>query len=215
MLSTGSVQAHPSCREDAQEMAMGEDDDIACVAAVEQGGSHRAEIQVGVEGPQQRIDPAGARGDRGFHEAPHPPAGGGRAGGPGPGAADIYQWLPFTQASLTSAAGVTTQFAADYGTFSYGQSTAAYLAPMRPLMTSELAQVIGRAFAAPGVAGARTSGKQVSAGTAVIASLRAFGPSSITFVVAVTQRLTDSKGHSQQVTRYAVTLIGTGASWPG
>lgn len=132
---------------------------------------------------------------------------------PVPGAADIYQWLPFTQASLTSAARVTTQFAADYGTFSYSQTVAAYLAPMRPLMTAQLAQVIGRAFAAPGVAGLRASRKQISAGTAAITSLRAFGPSSITFVVAITQRLTDVKQHSQQVMQYALTVTGTGASW--
>lgn len=132
---------------------------------------------------------------------------------PGPSAANIYQWLPFSQAGLTSAARVATEFAADYGTFSYSQSATAYLAPMRPLMASELAQVIGRAFSAPGLAGVRTSRKQVSAGSASITSMRAFGPSSITFVVSVTQRLTDTRGHSQQVTDYAVTLTGSGTNW--
>jgi hypothetical protein len=145
--------------------------------------------------------------------APSASANPGGTAGPAQGAANIYQWLPFSQAGLTTAARVTTEFAADYGTFSYTQSTAAYLAPMKPLMNSELAQVIGRAFSAPGLAGVRTSRKQVSAGSAAITSMRAFGPSSITFVVAITQRMTDTRGHSQQVTDYAVTLTGSGTNW--
>src|SRR5262244_1520133 len=54
-------------------------------------------------------------------------------------APNIYQWLPFTQAGLTSAASVTTTLAQHYGTFSYTQSAQAYLAPMLPLITSQLA----------------------------------------------------------------------------
>jgi hypothetical protein len=126
---------------------------------------------------------------------------------------DIYQWLPFTQAGLASAAHVALAFGADYGTFSYSQGTAAYLAPMRSLVTSQLAALIGRAYASPGVAAARVSQQQVAAGKAAIVSLRGFGQSSLTFVVAVTEQITDSKGRSQQTTDYAVTLTGGGGSW--
>src|SRR5215470_17415126 len=91
---------------------------------------------------------------------------------------DIFQWLPFTQAGLASAARVTTTFAQHYGTFSYRQSAQAYLAPMVPLMTSQLAVVLGRAFAAPGLAGTRVSTKQMATATATIVALRAFGPTS-------------------------------------
>jgi hypothetical protein len=128
-------------------------------------------------------------------------------------AADIYQWLPFTQAGLASAADVTTTFAQHYGTFSYTQSAQAYLAPMLPLMTSQLAVVLGRAFAAPGLAGTRVSTKQVATATAAIETLRAFGPTSLTFVVAITQRLASTKGTTRQSTDYAVTVTGTGSSW--
>jgi len=126
---------------------------------------------------------------------------------------DIYQWLPFTQAGLASAASVTTTFAQHYGTFSYRQSAQAYLAPMVPLMTSQLAVVLGRAFATPGLAGTRVSTKQMATATATIVALRAFGPTSLTFVVAITQRLASTKGTTRQSTDYAVTVTGTGSSW--
>jgi hypothetical protein len=126
---------------------------------------------------------------------------------------DIYQWLPFTSSGLASAAQVAVKFGADYGTFSYSQNVAAYLAPMRSLITSQLGQLLGRAYAAPGVAATRVSKKQVSSGSAVIASLRAFGSSSLTFVVVITERITESSGTSQQVTDFAVTLTGAGTSW--
>jgi len=132
---------------------------------------------------------------------------------PGPAAPDIYQWLPFTQAGLASAASVTTTFAQHYGTFSYTQSTQAYLAPMLPLITSQLAAVLGRAFAAPGLTATRVSTKQLATATAAIKTLRAFGPTSLTFVVAITQRLASTKGTTRQSTDYAVTVTGTGTSW--
>jgi hypothetical protein len=63
------------------------------------------------------------------------------------------------------------------------------------------------------VAKLRTSQKQVSSGTAVISSLRAFGTSSLTFVVTAGQRLATSDGTSTGSTQYAVTVTGSGSSW--
>lgn len=137
-----------------------------------------------------------------------PALAGGRAGQP-----DIYRWLPFSQAGLAAAVGVTARFAADYGTFSYTESPAAYLAPMRPMVTSQLAQVLGRAFATPGLAAARTSQRQRSSATAVISALRSFGATSLTFVVTITQRIAGTNGTTSQSASYAITLTGTGTSW--
>jgi hypothetical protein len=128
-------------------------------------------------------------------------------------APDIYNWLPFTPSSLASAARVTTTFAADYATYSYRQNTASYLAPMKPLITGQLADLLGRAYSAPGLVAARINGKQVSVGSAVINSLRAFGPSSITFVVTLTERTNGTKGPSRQTAGYAITVTGSGSSW--
>lgn len=126
---------------------------------------------------------------------------------------DIYQWLPFTQAQLGSAAAVVTQFAGAYGTWSYSQNAASYAATMRSLITPQLADVIAQGYSVPGVAGQRTSKKQVSRGSAVINSLRAFGPSSITFVVTITEQITDTAGRNQAAAQYAVTVISAGGGW--
>jgi hypothetical protein len=129
------------------------------------------------------------------------------------GAADIYQWLPFTQSGLASAATVARRFGDAYGTFSYAESPEAYAATLQPLGSAQLAGQIQAAYAAPGVGQARTQAKEVSAGTAVIESIRSFGPTSLTFVVQVTEQLTTTNGRSQQATVYAMTLTGTGSTW--
>jgi hypothetical protein len=125
---------------------------------------------------------------------------------------NIYQWLPFTEPQLAKAASVVTKFGADYGTFTYHETTAGYTGRMQALITSQLAQVIGRAYATPGVAKIRTQQKQVSAGSAVIDSLRAFGPSSLTFVVTVHQKITGTNP-SRLSTQYAVTVADSNGGW--
>jgi hypothetical protein len=131
----------------------------------------------------------------------------------GPDSADIYQWLPFTPAGLAAAAAVARRFAADYGTFSYTQSATAYVAPLRPLSAASLVGQIEAAYSLPGVASARTTSKQVSAGVAVIQSIRAFGSSSITFLVELTEHQTATNGSSTVPASYAVTLTGSGSAW--
>jgi hypothetical protein len=158
------------------------------------------------------------------HTAPRHPAqtaagspaaapGGSPAPSPSATAPDIYQWLPFTQAELGSAAAVVMQFSRDYGTWSYTQSASAYAGSMSSLDTPELSQVLAQGYSVPGVATARTRNRQVSAGTAVINSLRAFGPSSMTFVVTISQEITSTGGKSQVSGQYAVTATGSGSAW--
>jgi len=149
--------------------------------------------------------PSGHGASQGSSQSGAAPAGSARA--------DIYQWLPFTPAGLAAAASVAVRFGDAYGTFSYTQDAAAYIRPLHTLSSPVLAQQIKAAYALPGVATARISGKQVSVGTATIASIRAFGPNSLTFVVQVTQLLTELAGRKLVTTLYAVTLTGSGASW--
>jgi hypothetical protein len=130
------------------------------------------------------------------------------AGGP-----DIYAWLPFTQQNLAAAASVAVRFSVDYNTFTYTESAADYTGAMGGLVTGQLAGTLRAVYQTPGVARLRTSQKQVSTGTAVISSLRAFGPSSLTFVVTTGQRLATSDGTSTASTQYAVTVTGSGSSW--
>ncbi len=126
---------------------------------------------------------------------------------------NIYAWLPFTQQDLVDAASVATQFGVAYDTYTYTESASAYVATMAGLITSELATTLRSAYATPGVARLRTGQKQVSTGTAVIDSLRAFGPSSLTFIVTASQRLVSKGGTTNGSTQYAVTLIGSGTTW--
>ena len=129
------------------------------------------------------------------------------------GGVDIYSWLPFTQQGLAAAAAVTEKFVVDYNTYSYTESADDYIGRMNGLITTQLASTLRGLYSTPGVVKVRTGQQQVSTGIAVINSLRSFGPSSLTFVVTGTQHLTTSKGTSSGSSQYAVTLIGSGASW--
>lgn len=130
-----------------------------------------------------------------------------------PSPPNIYGWLPFTPAELASAARVVTQFSDAYGTWSYSQNADAYVATMSNLIAPGLSQVLAQSYSVPGVAKVRTSEKQVSTGSAVIGSLRAYGASSMTFVVTITEKITDTAGRSQSSAQYAVTVSGVGSSW--
>ena len=129
------------------------------------------------------------------------------------GSVNIYSWLPFTQQDLADAAAVTVKFGVDYNTYTYTESAAAYVAKMNGLITGELATTLQASYSTAGVATLRSSQKQVSTGTAVINSLRAFGPSSLTFVMTTGQRLVSSRGTTNGSTQYAVTVTGSGSSW--
>jgi hypothetical protein len=127
--------------------------------------------------------------------------------------ARIYQWLPFTASELTRAAALATRFGDLYGTSSYSENATEYVRTMRNLISPQLAGVLARAYATPGVAGARLRTKQVSTGTASISSLRAFGSGSITFIVTINQKITSTKGVSRNSGQFAVTVSGSGRSW--
>jgi hypothetical protein len=128
-------------------------------------------------------------------------------------APDIYRWLPFTPAGLSSAAAVAVRFADAYGTFSYTESAAAYVATMRNLVSDQLAQLISAGYSTLGVAAMRKSEKQVSVASASITSLRAYGPTSLTFMVAITERISATRNSGQQAVSYAVTVTGGDTSW--
>ena len=139
-----------------------------------------------------------------------PPHGATTAAG---GSSDIYQWLPFTPAGLTAAASLVVRFGDAYGSYSYTQTAAAYAASLAPTTAQALLGQLEAAYSTPGVEAARVGGKQVAVGTATIVSIRAFGPSSLTFLVQIAQQLTGTAGGSHKSTVYAVTATGSGTSW--
>lgn len=135
------------------------------------------------------------------------------AAAPVVGRPDIYQWLPFTPAGLAAAAATVIRFGNAYGSYSYTEDGAEYVAPLQSITSPQLVSQIEAAYQTPGVAATRQSQKQVAVGTTTIGSIRGFGPGSLTFVVEVAQQITDASGHSQQTTGYAVTLSGSGVTW--
>src|SRR5689334_16390333 len=56
--------------------------------------------------------------------------------------ANIYNWLPFTQQDLSTAAGVTLAFANAYETYTYTDTAATYAARLSSLVTADLGQTL-------------------------------------------------------------------------
>jgi hypothetical protein len=129
------------------------------------------------------------------------------------GAANIYPWLPFTQQDLTQAAQATIAFAADYETFTYTETATVYAAKMSNLVDGELDAELQNAYSTSGVAAQRSAQKQISTSSGSIASIRAFGTGSITFVVNIVQHLATTKGKSTSTAQFAVTVVSDPGGW--
>ena len=132
------------------------------------------------------------------------------------GGAEIYQWLPFTAADLTAAARTTVTFAGDYATWSYTENAAAYGAKMSGLVTASEAATLENDYGTSGVAGPRAADKQVSTGSGTIDAISSFGsgnPTSITFLVTISQQVTSTQPAKSMTGRYTVTVVSSGSAW--
>ncbi|MBO0806202.1 MAG: hypothetical protein J2P25_24405, partial [Nocardiopsaceae bacterium] len=131
------------------------------------------------------------------------------------GQANIYDWLPFSQSDLTSASKTVLAFAAAYGTWSYTETPAAYVAKMRNLVTAQLANTLKSSYATPQIESQRAKAKQVSQGSGGIAEIRSysFGSRSITFLVNIAQKLSSTQGTSTSTTQYSVTCVPGPGHW--
>lgn len=148
--------------------------------------------------------------------APSPPpavAASTPAATPAGGPVDIYRWLPFSQSELASAAATVRSFATAYATYTWREKGQGYVAPMKDLVTSELAATLARGFDAPGLSSDRSQHHQSATGSGQITAIRSFGSASITFLVNVRQRTTGSQGTAHLSTGYAVTVTGAGGQW--
>ena len=173
------------------------------------GGDTGRGRAVGLTRPLSGTSPSPGPGSQ-----PAAPPGGGLGSTPSPGTGpDIYAWLPFSQAGLAAAVDVVRKFAAAYASYSYTQTTASYERQLNGLVTAQLAAVLARGFATPGVAQIRAQQKQIATGSGQITGIRGFGSNNITFVVAVTQKVTGTKGTKRTTTDYAVTVTGAAANW--
>jgi len=132
------------------------------------------------------------------------------------GGAQIYQWLPFTAADLAGAAKTTVTFAGDYATWSYTEDAAAYGAKMSGLVTTQEAATLENDYGTSGVAGPRAADNQVSTGSGTIDSISSFGngnPTSITFLVTISQQVTSTQPAKSTSGQYTVTVVSSGTAW--
>ena len=137
------------------------------------------------------------------------------------GATNIYQWLPFTESDLSTAAKATVAFANVYANTSYTETKAAYAGKLAGLTTSQEAATLVSDFESPEIAATRTADKQVATGTATIDSISSFGPEppeppgspSITFAVTIAQKLASTTGTISSTPEYAITTVSTATGW--
>ena len=127
-----------------------------------------------------------------------------------PGLAAI---LPFSPSRLQAAAALAARFADAYGTWSWRQPPAAWLAGLRPMASSRLYAALAQAADIPGVLAQRDHARQAAAGTATAVQIRDLTTGSVTFTVAVRQVITSTSGTSQTVSSFAVTLTPRAAGW--
>jgi hypothetical protein len=130
--------------------------------------------------------------------------------------ANIYNWLPFTQQDLSTAAGVTLAFAAAYETFSYTDTAVTYAGRLSGLVTSSLSQTLESQFAPPGVQQQRAQQHLESKSSGSIVQIRSFGSTpqaSITFVVAITVQTTASAKTTSATSQWAVTAVTAPGGW--
>ncbi len=132
---------------------------------------------------------------------------------PASGAVNIFSWLPFTPADLTKAASVVTQAAAYYDTYRFDESAKTYRNRLSGLVTSQYLKVLQGDYSTYGVARQRTRDKEVSTASAAINSIRAFGSSSITFVVTISQHVKKVTGTTSPSSQFAITAVQVGGTW--
>src|SRR5215467_11140988 len=138
---------------------------------------------------------------------------GGNQGKPAAASQPLHSASPAPPPATPGGLGATTPPAAGYSTYSYTESAASYVRQMRSLITPQLAVTLARAYATPGVAQLRTQQKQVYSGTGQITALRGFGSGSMTFLVAVAQKITGTQGTSRNTNDSAVTVTGAATHW--
>lgn len=130
--------------------------------------------------------------------------------------ANIYNWLPFTQQDLSTAAGVTLAFATAYETFSYTDTAATYAARLSGFVTSDLLQTLESQFAPPAVQQQRAQQHLTSKSSGSIVSIRSFGAApqtTITFVVDITVETTASAKTTSASNQWAVTTVTAPGGW--
>jgi hypothetical protein len=131
---------------------------------------------------------------------------------PGPPAA-AYRLLPVTASQLAGAAATAAGFTSAYGTYSYAQPPAAYLARLRPYTAPELQAELAQAAAAPGLLEQRDRQRASATATATAAGIRDIAGTTVTVIVTARQVTRPPAAGTAAVEQYAVTVVLSGSRW--
>jgi len=122
----------------------------------------------------------------------------------------IYKYLPFGQAQFNAAYTAAGHAGAQYETFSYTDTPASYGSRIAPYVTPGYLTALEQTFGNAQATAARGKAKEQSSAMAAVTSMRAFGPTSITFITYIKQAdpVTQDSGD------YAITVQTTdGKQW--
>jgi hypothetical protein len=158
-------------------------------------------------------------------ETTHPAAP--RAGGSRPAAttptgtpalaSDAQRLLPFTLSQISQAATLAAAFTAAYASHRYDETPSAYLTRLAPMMSPQLRPVIERAANDPATLIQRRRLQEITTAQAQAEAIRVLGPTSITFVITVTEHVATAHANRTDTGHYALTLThaGSGDGWDG
>ena len=135
--------------------------------------------------------------------SPHPPA----------AAVPLASLLPFPPDRLQAAASLAGQFTAAWDSWSWQQSPAAWLAPLRPMAAASLEPALAQAAGDRGVLAQRAAARQTAGATVTALAIRDLTPGSVTVTATATQVITGSSGTSRTAAAWAVTLTPAGTGW--
>jgi hypothetical protein len=121
--------------------------------------------------------------------------------------------LPFSAARLQAAAGLAGRFTADWDSWYWRQSPAAWLAVLQPMAAASLEPALAQAGGDRGVLAQRAAAHQTAVATVTALAIRDLTPGSVTVTVTTAQVITGSSGTSRSSANWAVTLTPAGASW--
>jgi hypothetical protein len=124
-----------------------------------------------------------------------------------------YRLLPVTAAQISAAASATASFTAAYGTYSYAQRPAGYLATLRQYAAPALLAQLTQAATTPGLQRQRAQQHASATATATVNAIRDIAGTTITFLVTA-REATRSQGRAGSTTvEYALTAAPSGAGW--
>ena len=135
--------------------------------------------------------------------SPQPPA----------AAAPLASLLPFPPDRLQAAASLAGQFTAAWDSWSWQQSPAAWLAPLRPMAAASLEPALTQAAGDRSVLAQRAAARQTADATVTALAIRDLTPGSVTITATATQVITSSSGTSRTSAGWAVTLTPEGSGW--